>query len=442
MSIQQPRIGIIGGGASGLAAGHYLYKNGYQNITVLEKEPHLGGKCTSVEYEGEEYDLGGDYVTPTYTQVLAMAQEVGAELTAVPSRHSYDFADQRYHATISSVMSGVNPVAFLVACVRYWRLQRKYRGLQTPGFMGVPRELCVPFGQWMRQQGLGALENLFTIPLKIFGYVIEYDDIPAAYVVKYLNTENFLLLIGMGLGLSKSWPKRFVKGFQNFWELVARPLTIHTNTHIQQITRGDVVRVTAADGRTFEFDQIILACPFDQALQFLDATPTETTLFSQILYNDYYTTTCVMSQMPAGLQGYGNIDELPIPGVARPWAMLRAWGNRDLISCFSLAGTNLTAAQMAAPPVSKAEVTQWVEHDLAAVGGRVDHLLTQNRWPYFPHVSAETMRNGYYDQLERLQGQNNTYYAWALLNFETVHNTVEYAQFLVKRFFPARVDNQ
>ena len=435
MSSSQPRIGIIGAGASGLSAGYFLHQKGYKHITVLEREPHIGGKCTSIAYEGEIYDLGGDYVTPTYTQVLAMAKQVGAELTAVPGRHSYDFAAQRYRSTLASVMSGVNPLAFAWGCVRYLLLQRKYRALQPPGFMGVPRELCVPFGQWMRQHGMGALENLFAIPLKIFGYAIDYDDIPAAYVVKYLNTENFLLLIGMGLGLSKSWPKRFVKGFQHFWELVAQPLTIHTSVHIQQVTRGEVVRVTAADGRQFEFDQLILACPFDTALQFLDATPAETELFSHIRYNDYYTTTCVMADMPPGLQKFGNIDELPIPGVARPWAILRAWGKRDLLSCFSLAATNLTAAQMARPPIRREEVTQWVEHDLAAVGGRIDHIHTQTRWHYFPHVDAETMRGGYFDKLERLQGQNRTYYAWALNNFETVNNTVEYAQFLVKRFF-------
>lgn len=431
------RIGIIGGGASGLSVGHYLYQRGYRHITVLERENYMGGKCETVEYEGEAYDLGGDYVTPTYKYVLEMAKEVGAELVTVPGRHSYDFGKGEYRSTIRTVMQGVNPFKFVWGCLCYFWFQLRYRKLQTPGYQNVPHELVVPFGQWMRQNGMGALYNLFAIPLNIFGYAIDYDDISAAHVVKYINAENFVLLIGMGLGISGSWPKRFALGFQHFWELVAEPLDVHLNAHVTAVKRGQTIHVETKNGRTYEFDKLVLACPFDTALDFLDANGIEQRLFSRILYNDYYTTTCVMSKMPEGLDGYANIDEMPIPGAGRPWAMLRTWSNRNLVSCFSLPAVSLSRSQMEKnPPISQAEVTQWVKHDLTAVGGKLDHILTQTRWPYAPHVSLADMRAGYFDELEGLQGENNTYYAWALLNFETVHNCTEYGRFLVERFFP------
>ena len=39
------RIGLIGAGASGLSAAHYLKEAGYTNVTVLEKERRVGANA-------------------------------------------------------------------------------------------------------------------------------------------------------------------------------------------------------------------------------------------------------------------------------------------------------------------------------------------------------------------------------------------------------------
>lgn len=46
------RIGIVGGGPSGLSAAYALAKLGYTNVTVLEKYHSVGGMCESVEIKG------------------------------------------------------------------------------------------------------------------------------------------------------------------------------------------------------------------------------------------------------------------------------------------------------------------------------------------------------------------------------------------------------
>lgn len=46
------RIGIVGGGPSGISAAYALAKLGYQNVTVLEKHHTVGGMCESVDIEG------------------------------------------------------------------------------------------------------------------------------------------------------------------------------------------------------------------------------------------------------------------------------------------------------------------------------------------------------------------------------------------------------
>lgn len=48
------RIGIIGGGPSGLSAAYALSKLGYSDVTVLEKYHSVSGMCESIEIEGKE----------------------------------------------------------------------------------------------------------------------------------------------------------------------------------------------------------------------------------------------------------------------------------------------------------------------------------------------------------------------------------------------------
>jgi len=61
---------------------------------------------------------------------------------------------------------------------------------------------------------------------------------------------------------------------------------------------------------------------------------------------------------------------------------------------------------------------------------------SQHGWRYFPHVSLTDFSAGFYDQLESLQGFQQTFYDSSLLGFETVGNTVAYSRGLVNRYFP------
>lgn len=51
------RIGILGGGPSGLSAAYALVKLGYNNVTLLEKYHTVSGMCESAEIEGKTYKI-------------------------------------------------------------------------------------------------------------------------------------------------------------------------------------------------------------------------------------------------------------------------------------------------------------------------------------------------------------------------------------------------
>ncbi|MGB1582074.1 MAG: protoporphyrinogen oxidase, partial [Nevskiales bacterium] len=81
------------------------------------------------------------------------------------------------------------------------------------------------------------------------------------------------------------------------------------------------------------------------------------------------------------------------------------------------------------------EIVDKIRGDVEKLGGKVDEVLALRRWLYFPHVSAAAMRDGFYDRLEGLQGTNNTFYSWSLMNFETVHHVTKYSKHLVAKHF-------
>ena len=70
---EEPRVGIVGGGLGGLAAACTLAARGH-NVTLLEKNPWLGGKAAVLEEEGFRFDMG-----PTILTVPRVLERIFAE---------------------------------------------------------------------------------------------------------------------------------------------------------------------------------------------------------------------------------------------------------------------------------------------------------------------------------------------------------------------------
>jgi hypothetical protein len=61
-------------------------------------------------------------------------------------------------------------------------------------------------------------------------------------------------------------------------------------------------------------------------------------------------------------------------------------------------------------------------------------------WDYFPHVNSTSLENGFYKKFDQLQGKANQYYTGGLFNMETVQSSMEHGEFVVKKFFPTKVE--
>ena len=75
--------------------------------------------------------------------------------------------------------------------------------------------------------------------------------------------------------------------------------------------------------------------------------------------------------------------------------------------------------------------------DMEKSGLPVEKIERIDDWYYFPHVSSEDYAAGWYDKVEALQGEKNTFYAGEVMAFGDMEETAEYSRELVRRFFPA-----
>ncbi|GAA3927749.1 protoporphyrinogen/coproporphyrinogen oxidase [Litoribacillus peritrichatus] len=442
------KVAVIGAGASGVATAYYLKQAGYSRVTLFERDERIGGKCLTFKAGEHEFDLGANYITPYYKEVLKIAEQLSLKTKPAPQRKSFDLSTGNYLNTLRTTLMGKSKIEFGLASAKYLYLMFKYRKkIDTPGFAELEKcpELCHPFGKWLDINGMSILRQLFLIPVTIFGYG-SLDDVPTPYVMKYMDAKNFILLAKVGAGLSKEWPRHFEDGYQGFLDAIIRSeqLDVRLNAHIVSIKRTPSVVVGLADGSLHEFDRIVLACPFEQVLPVLsDATKHERDLFSRIKYRDYYVTAC-------DVEGMLDIttDELqlppakPLPGIGHPWGVVKFWKESDINLFFTVAdkdglkdafnATSRTNSVEISPNVVEANIRA----DVKKMGGKFNGVVRQQLWTtFFPHVEAADLLDGYYKKLEAQQGTLNTYYVGALVALELVEPIFNYSKSLVSTHF-------
>ena len=421
------RICIIGAGAAGLSAALYLREAGFRRVTVLEREDEVGGKCRTFERGEGRWELGAVLATTDYRETLDIMKRVGMAPWKRPwplPPKDDSFVDRGLYPTRSVFPGWFELREFPIAVkdiARYHLLAGRWPGVFEPGHDEVPDELADPFSSWVERYRMQELAKLYSIPFTAYGYGY-YDEVPAAYVLKFFDpgiTRSFLVQ-----------DKFFYwkEGAQEIWRRLARELDVRTGIDIGRAVRGDRVEVawtergTLAAGRE-EYDRLILACPLDDALAFLDGDEEERALVAPIVYTDYR----VRVVEARGLR---------VPGGFAPGRFRREDAGRPLIWDESVRGAGIsTFYTLADGAMSDADIERNIEADIRTMGGEPLGILASVNWKYFPHVGTSDYRGGYYRRFEARQGARRTYLAGEIASFSTVERTVGYSRELVRRFF-------
>lgn len=422
---------IIGAGPAGMSTAIHLKKNGYNNITVLEKELDVGGKCLSFNYQDQIFDFGANLTTPRYNNIRALAQEVGLTLRELPQRRIVSVSKEPY---VSPANSSFIKKLLIRAGALLYTVFRGLTKIDKPGYTNLRVNLEMPFEEWLKSYGLGQFAELFQVLFVSYGYG-HLMNLPAAYALKFFDHIHLNASVDVVLGQEVSTTTDFKEGFQELWKRLQNKYEINvlTGVGIESIVRtpsGVAVNFDQSyllpksnslsiSSESLNFDKLILACPL-QSATFLDHSEEEIRLFSKISTYEYYVTLVEVENLP------------PISTYVFPYAKKVSPGyptvfyppnETNMFLSYAYGGVGL----------DERTVQQRLRNTIEdpKIGGKVKRFVKTHKWQYFPHVSSKDMSEGFYDQLESLQGQFHTYYCGEIMSFTLTELIYDYCQDLV-----------
>ena len=420
------RIAIVGAGPSGLTAAHELEARGYTNVVVFEREDHVGGKVNTIQpAPGVNVELGAVFASPDYPLTLSLASEYGVPTTTSSTpRFIYDNGVKR--TATEFLLAHYTPAQIGAGAQAYAAVLQKFPQIFQDKLNNLPPDLEQNFDAFVAQYHIEVVAELAKSLVVGFGYGF-YDDVPAIYTLKIIN-----MLVKVGpTGLTSPTFFSFPTGFQSLWKAVAADLDVRLNSNVTRIVRtGNPharIRLTVNGTTTYDFDAVIVSAPLSAVPSFVALTPPEQLLFKQVVSSRY-----VVSLIGApGVTG-GEAVFVQDNAVSSKINHVGVWANPN--PAFPIFQT----WQIADRTTSAADLDAILAADMASLAGAQGFLSKlRKEWPdYFPRVSSQAMKLGFYDAVELLQGVGGLYYVGGTLSFETVETSARYAQRLVEERFP------
>lgn len=410
-------VAIIGAGSAGLTAAEALRENGYTNVVLFERASRAGGKCSNVDIDGRNYELGAGIIAECNTEVMALARRYHVPFEKAKFGKSVD-VDAYTGAVLPKLSLSKKLRALWQLMFRYHALVAKNPHVNAAGLAHLPIDLTQPLSTWARVHGIETLVDQLSGFFTGYGYGY-VEHVPAIYALKYFSW-----------GAVRSFARRtiytFPNGIQNLWETVARQHTVRYNIEVTSIERSDAGVTIHTHAGQDQFDALIITSPLDEILRCIDSTAEEKALFTNIRYIDYRTYACRLNNFPAA-SGYVPGNYTP-ERKGHPVFWYQRYEETNVYTFYCIADDTF----------SDEHAIRNIEQLVNAMGGTVEGTEIQMHWKYFPHVTPQQIQDGYFDRLEEQQGRRNTYYAGEFMNFSTVGLTAQYAHNLVQRFFPPK----
>ena len=446
------KICIIGGGPAGLSAGMYLELKGYQNYTILEKEDHVGGKCHSPEYEGRRYEMGAIMGVPSYYAVHDIENFCGITHDGPKLCRNYKDASGK---VIDPFDPKKNPlkVPHLLKMRNQMKkfaelLETKYKGYDLNGHRGVSegryegfavtperekvsgtneylKDLSLPFDEFCRINGVELVQDIWIGPFTAFGYGY-LDEIPAAYVLKYLDFQTTMNFVNVNLW---TWKDGTQSIYESLNEKLKNPARL--NSDITKVERKKGKVFVTVNGKVEEYDKIIVTAPLQFMPDYFDATDEEKELFSKIKYERYDVLAFTTKPEDHPEISYYIFDNMDPKRYGHLMVYYRRWRDDDTQMLTTYALRNHEGD----PEISYEDCRNMVLSDLETMKNPAETVHYEKDWYYFPHVDSKTYASGWYERVEGMQGEKDTFYAGEVMSFGDMDETCEYSRELVERFF-------
>lgn len=457
------RICIIGGGPAGISTAMQLEKKGYTNYVIYEKTDRVGGKAfsplmTVIDKDGNEVErtieMGAVMGCETYYAVHECEEFGGTTHIGGPQMgrqfKNPDGSDQKssVFALLKKIMK-MKKLGKLLAtkykgydvCGHRGVSEGKYDGLQPkqPNDKGEAlkyisgenpnlKDLALPFKDFLKLNHCEDAELVWKGPFTSFGYGY-FDEIPAAYVVKYLDFYTVRQFLHTG----KLWT--WFDGTESIWRGVNSHLKnpANLNSEVTKVVRKDNKVTVTVNGKEEVFDRVIVCTPLEMFAEYADATKEEKELFSKIVAKKYFTMAVDSAKGNTPEISYYFFDHMTPETRGHLMVFYHRWSNDEIPEQPVVTFTLRNHQGDEDVPATVARDTTIA--DMAKCGHPVTCTRRIDDWYYFPHVSSEDYANGWYEKVEALQGKKNTYFAGEVMSFGDMEETSEYSKDLVRRFF-------
>jgi uncharacterized protein len=276
------RIVVVGGGISGMMAWYLLQRK--HQVTVLEANNYLGGHTATVDVDvqGKHYaiDTGfivfNDWTYPLFNRFLT-------ELGVAFQHTTMSFSVKN---TAQDLEYNGNTLTSLFAQRRnllrpsFWRMLRDIMRFNKLGKMLLQQnspELALSLGDFLLKHGFGTqIRDNYLMPMGAAIWSAGLSDMPAfplRFFLRFFNNHGLLNISNRPQwAVIKGGSKRYIDALQQKLGSDA----VRLNQHISSIKRNEKgVTIVFADGRSEQYDKLVLACHSDQALKLLREGATE-----------------------------------------------------------------------------------------------------------------------------------------------------------------------
>jgi len=288
------KIAVIGSGIAGLAAARELARAPEANrVSLFESGGHFGGHANTVDVTLEGVTHGVDtgflvYNERTYPRLVKLFGELGvavarAEMSfsvQVPWR-GLEWSGRTLDSVFAQRANLLRPAFWrmLAEVLRFNRVTTRIARGDTFGQAGSSigeflseHRFSNEFREWYLLPMIGSIWSCPTEQMLAF---------PMATLIRFCHNHGLLQVLDRPQWWTvKGGSREYVK------RLVAQLPDARLNTPVRQVTRVEAGVLVKTDNGVTLFDQVVLACHSDEALQLLgaDATPDEARVLGAIRY--------------------------------------------------------------------------------------------------------------------------------------------------------------
>jgi monoamine oxidase len=256
-------VAVVGAGLAGLAAARYARAAG-ASVVVLEARDRVGGRTLNepLDGDGKVVEVGGQWVGPTQTRLLALAAELGVDTfpthTAGENVIAWRGALRRYRGTIPRI----NPAVLVDVQQAQTRLDAMARRVPAEAPWAAARATAwdgMTFGTWLRRNvATSGARELLAIATRAV-WAAEPQDLSLLHVLFYIRSAGGLdALLDTEGGAQEA---RFVGGSQRIAMRLAEELgddVVRLGTPVRELAWDAGGAVLAGDVRA---RRVVLAMP-------------------------------------------------------------------------------------------------------------------------------------------------------------------------------------